>query len=168
MQDFINEFWVQLQAFLPRFGAALAIYLGFWIGGKILQQLILLAGSKSKHNTDVLNLLGRVAGSIALIMGIVTALGTMGVDISALVASLGLTGFALGFAFKDALSNLLAGVLLLIYRPFKRNDRISVAGFEGDVTEINFRYTVLHDGKKRYLIPNATLFTNAVIILEKL
>src|SRR4051812_23414314 len=166
MESIVSEFWVQLKAFLPRFGAAAGVFLAFWIGGKILQNLVLHVGDKHLKNADVLSLLGRTASSIALVMGTITALGTMGVDVSAMVASLGLTGFALGFAFKDALSNLLSGVLLLIYRPFKRSDKISVTGFEGRVIEINFRYTVLAGDGKKYLIPNSTLFTNAVSILE--
>jgi small-conductance mechanosensitive channel len=91
----------------------------------------------------------------------------MGVNVSALVASLGLTGFALGFALKDALSNLLAGALILIYQPFRCGDTIKVAGCEGEVTEINLRYTILRGDGKTHLIPNATLYTNTVDIADK-
>jgi small-conductance mechanosensitive channel len=80
---------------------------------------------------------------------------------------LGLTGFALGFAFRDALSNLLAGVLILIYHPFHRTDRIAVAGFEGTVTSIDLRYTTLQDQDKIYLIPNSTLFTNPITLVRR-
>jgi small-conductance mechanosensitive channel len=100
-------------------------------------------------------------------MGVITALGTAGVNVSALVAGLGLTGFALGFALRDALSNLLAGILILIYRPFKRHDRISVAGFEGIVIETDLRYTTLQGEDKRILIPNATLFTHSIVLLDR-
>jgi small-conductance mechanosensitive channel len=166
IQTVASEFLIQIRVFLPRLGAAAIVYLGFCLGGRILQVVVLKAGEKSIRNQDVLILLGRTVASIALVMGAITALGTMGVNVSALVASLGLTGFALGFAFKDALSNLLAGVLLLIYRPFKRGDRIAVSGFEGKVLEINFRYTVIGEANKKFLIPNSTLFTNAVAIVE--
>jgi small-conductance mechanosensitive channel len=88
-------------------------------------------------------------------------------DVSALVAGLGLTGFALGFACRDILSNLLAGTLILIYRPFQRNDRIAVLGFEGIVIEIGLRYTALQAEDKKILIPNSNLFTNPVTVLEK-
>ena len=83
---------------------------------------------------------------------------------SALVAGLGLTGFALGFAFRDILSNVLAGVLLLIYRPFGYGDHISVTGLDGTVTHIDMRYTVLHDEGKTVLIPNSNLFTNPIVV----
>jgi small-conductance mechanosensitive channel len=82
------------------------------------------------------------------------------------VAGLGLTGFALGFALKDVLSNLLAGVLILIYRPFHRQDRVMVAGFEGTIADIDLRYTTLEAEDRRILIPNATLFTNAISVLR--
>lgn len=59
-----------------------------------------------------------------MLLGLVTALGTAGVNVSALVTSLGLVGFALGFALKDALSNIISGILLLLYRPFSVGDVI--------------------------------------------
>ena len=70
------------------------------------------------HNRGLLELLGQTTKIAMVVLGIATALGTMGINISALVAGLGLTGFALGFAFRDVLSNLLAGILLLLFRPF--------------------------------------------------
>ena len=79
----------------------------------------------------MLNLLAK-AGRIALIVaGGIAGFGTMGIDVSSLVAGLGLTGFALGFAFRDALSNLLAGIMIMIYQPFTPNDTIEVSGLKG-------------------------------------
>ena len=56
------------------------------------------------QNTGLLELLGQTTKIAKVVFGIATALGTMGINISALVAGLGLTGFALGFAFRDVLS----------------------------------------------------------------
>ena len=80
---------------------------------------------------------------------------------------LGLTGFALGFAFRDVLSNLLAGVLILLYRPFARGDRISVTGLEGVVTHIDLRYTNLEHEGNLMLIPNSNLFTNPITVFRR-
>jgi small-conductance mechanosensitive channel len=99
------------------------------------------------------------------VFGIITALGTARVNVSALVASLGLTGFALGFALKDALSNTLAGVLILIYKPFRRGDHIITSGFEGTVEQIDLRYTTLGSSGDKILIPNSTMFTNPVKVV---
>ncbi|MER3447526.1 MAG: hypothetical protein C4291_12135 [Candidatus Dadabacteria bacterium] len=56
---------------------------------------------------------------------------------------MGLTGFAIGFALKDILSNFVAGILMLIYHPYRCSDYISVSGLGGTVIEIDLRYTTL-------------------------
>jgi small-conductance mechanosensitive channel len=108
----------------------------------------------------------KVTSTALLLFGAVTALGTMGVNVSALVAGLGLTGFALGFAMKDILSNLMSGVLILLYRPFGVNDHITVTGLDGLMTDIDLRYTRLEKGDQTFLIPNSLLITNTIGLLR--
>ena len=93
-------------------------------------------------------------------------LGTMGLDVSALIAGLGLSGFALSFAFRDALSNLLAGVLIILYQPFKLGDTITVSGKTGTVEAVNFRYAVLTSEGKTVLVPNSSIF-GTIIVVER-
>ena len=88
----------------------------------------------------------------------------MGMNVTALVAGLGLTGFAVGFALKDVISNALAGILIIIYKPFKQKDHITVSSFAGQVCSIDLRYTVLEAQGKKIFIPNAMLFSNAVSV----
>jgi small-conductance mechanosensitive channel len=141
---------------------AAGIYLAFWIAARIVHAIIRRVHAHAADSADLLDLLGRIAKLALNVFGVVTALGTAGVNVSALVAGLGLTGFARGFAFRDVLSNLLAGVLILLYRPFARGSRISVTGLEGIVTEIDLRYTKLECNGDLVLIPNANLFTNPI------
>ena len=122
---------------------------------------------KSKINLVIIELGTATLKITLLAFGTVTALGTLGINVSALVASLGLTGFALGFALRDALSNLLAGALILVYCTYRINDQIAVTGFEGIVTKINLRYTVLQAEDATILIPNATMFSNPIKILKR-
>ncbi|PCJ58834.1 MAG: mechanosensitive ion channel [Planctomycetota bacterium] len=123
---------------------------------------------KSRDIDDhVTSLVARTARIILVIIGIVTALGTLKVNVTALVASLGLTGFALGFALKDTVSNLLAGVLIFLYKPFLINDRIKLGGFEGVVEKINLRYTELSNDGDKILIPNSKLFTDPIVVRKK-
>ena len=152
----------RLREFANRLGTALGIFLAFWIAARIVHAIIRRIHAHAQESADRLDLLGRIAKLALNIFGVVTALGTAGVNVSALVAGLGLTGFALGFAFRDVLSNLLAGVLILLYRPFARGARISVTGLEGVVTEIDLRYTKLQCNADLVLIPNANLFTNPI------
>lgn len=130
----------------------------------VVQKIIRRLGKRSHLDQDIINLIRQVIATIIVILGITVALGTMGVDVSAIVAGLGLTGFALGFALKDVLSNLLSGVLVLTYRPFIRGDWITVSGLEGTVLEIDLRYTTLETPENRILIPNSTLFTNPITV----
>ncbi|WP_063833562.1 mechanosensitive ion channel family protein [Skermanella stibiiresistens] len=155
----------KLSAALPAIGAGVLVILGFLIAATLVRSVFRrIAAHSGQDRIDLFNLAGVVAFYTLLGFGLISGLGTMGMDVGALIAGLGLTGFALGFALRDAVSNLLAGVLILGYRPFHRGDHISVAGFEGVVSGIDLRYTTLQGDGKRYLIPNQTLFTNAIVL----
>lgn len=83
------------------------------------------------------------------------------VRVADVLASLGIVSVAVGFAFKDVLENLLAGVLLLLRDPFRAGDQIRVAGYEGTVEGVTVRETLLqtYDGQQ-VLIPNAQVYIN--------
>ncbi|QIZ73896.1 mechanosensitive ion channel [Oxynema aestuarii AP17] len=161
----LTELIRQIILFLPKLAASLAIFLAFWLSSYLLKRLMRPLARNSQLNPDALKLIQQISSAVILIFGLITALGTLGIDISAIVAGLGLTGFAVGLALKDILSNLVAGSLILIYRPFRRGDRISVSNFEGTVTEIDLRYTTLKDKEKKILIPNSFLFTHTICII---
>ena len=159
-----SQVWTNVVLFLPRMAVAVLIFLVFWIIARVNRGIVQRFGRTRHLSVDIVNLLEQITEVTLLLFGVVTALGTLGIDVGALIASLGLVGFAIGFALRDLLSNFLSGLLILIYNPFVRGDHIHVSGNEGKVTEINLRYTVLqHEGKK-VLIPNATLFSNPVIV----
>ena len=163
----INTLLPELRIAGERIISGILILIGFWFAARITDVVIRRAGHTMPHNAELLVLLGRIAKITIVMFGAATALGTMGVNVSALVAGLGLTGFALGFAFHDVLSNLLAGILLLFFHPFETNDQISVTGLDGTVINIDLRYTVLQQSDKIILIPNSTLFTNPILVMGK-
>ena len=111
-------------------------------------------------------LLTRTIRITLIVIGTITALGTVGINVAALVTGLGLTGFALGFALKDTISNLLAGILILLYQPFRIGDLIKVSGYKGEVSTIDLRYTELSQGGHTILIPNSRLFTDPIVVLK--
>jgi small-conductance mechanosensitive channel len=143
---------------------ALASLIGFVIAGWIVYRLIIRAASHDPERQDILQLLASAARFSVICFGVVVALDTLGVQVSALIAGLGLTGFALGFALKDILQSMLAGVMIMLNRPFRSGDYIEVAGFHGTVIEIALRYTRLRDGPKDHLIPNNTVLTSPVTV----
>ena len=80
-----------------------------------------------------------------------------------LIASLGVSSVAIGFAFQDILQNWLAGILILLRQPFEIGDQIEVNGYEGTVEKVQVRSTIIttYDGQ-RVVIPNNTVYNNSV------
>jgi len=157
-----------LWLYFGKMATALAILLVFWLLGVVVQSLFdRVASRRQKRQSAVLRLGGKLSHAGCLVIGVVTALGTVGVNVSAMVASLGLTGFALGFAFKDALSNVLAGVLILIYQPFQEGDQIKAGDADGEVAEIDLRYTTVRGDGCRFLVPNSVLISSTVTVSER-
>jgi len=107
----LTKLWPELRVAGERTAAGIGIFVAFWVFVKIAELLVCRFRRRMPHNEPLLRLLGRITKVAIVVFGIATALGTVGVNVSALVVGLGLTGFALGFAFRDILSNLLAGVL---------------------------------------------------------
>jgi small-conductance mechanosensitive channel len=147
--------------------ASVVIVASFWAGAWVCRSLIHRIGKFRKVNVDVIEILGQAAYGGLLVVGFVTGLGTLGIDTSALIAGLGLTSLALGLALRDSVSNLIAGLMILIYRPFQRTDRIWVDDQTGEVQNITLRYTELRADGKRIMIPNAIVFTKTVIVYDE-
>jgi small-conductance mechanosensitive channel len=167
MEDALDRLLAAAVLFAPRFFASLAILAAFWVMASVAQGVIgRLAGLRRIH-AQAITVLQQSVRLAILSVGVVTALGTSGFNVMGLVAGLGLTGFALGFALKDVLANVVAGVLILSYRPFRPDDRVSVAGYEGVVTNIDMRYTTLTTEDRRVLVPNSTVLTNAVSVFAE-
>ena len=104
--------------------------------------------------------------AILLFIGVVLALSKIGFDVGALVAGLGLTGFALGFALKDAISNLVAGIMIVLYKPIKLGNKIEVTGSKGTVVDLNLRYITVKADGITHLIPNSLLLNNKISIMD--
>jgi small-conductance mechanosensitive channel len=98
-------------------------------------------------------------------VGVVTILGTLDVNISALLAGLGLTGFAVGFACKDVLSNSLSGFIIMLYSPFEIGDVITIKGKVGKFDSINFRYVkLISNSGEIVLIPNSSILNEIILV----
>ena len=154
-------------AYGPRIAVGLLMMAVALLAAHLIRFVLRRVFRKYEWAGRVGNLLATSVYYVILIIGILTGLSTMGVSVAPIIAGLGLGGFALGFALRDALSNLLAGVLIIVYHPFKEGDVISVSGCEGTVTETNLRYTVLVSDHERFMVPNSLIFKNPLkIILE--
>ena len=145
---------------------AIVIFFLFWVCGTILKTIVRRMMDEKSPHANISQVLASIVKNIMIILGLITALGTLGVNISAIVAGLGLTGFAFGFAFKDMLSNFISGVLIFIYEPFKLGDTIEVEGKIGKVIDINLRYVTIESEEQKVLVPNS-ISVSKVISVKK-
>ena len=159
---------VDLQRYL--FPAEVILLALFFIVRFVITGIIeprVLKFAKNRSHTEILKLLMKIIKLAVIAMGTISALGTIGVDVTSLVAVTGLLSFSIGFAMQDALSNVLSGVMILLHRPFKVGDRIKVLTFVGAVVQIDLRYTHVQTDDDIALIPNKTLFQAPVTVCGK-
>ncbi|MBC8292603.1 MAG: mechanosensitive ion channel [Proteobacteria bacterium] len=99
---------------------------------------------------------------------LILALANIGFDVSGFIAGLGVMGFIVGFAVKDVLSNLAAGMFLLVKRPFKVGESVNVAGVQGNVEEMTLSSClVITEEGHHVTIPNAKIWGNAIRNLSR-
>ena len=162
----IEEILSKISMQAPSFILAIGIFILFWVSGTIFKTIVRRIMDEKSPHTNISEVIAGIVKNIMLIVGLITALGTLGVNISAIVAGLGLTGFAFGFAFKDMLSNFISGILIFIYEPFKLGDTIEVEGKTGKVIDINLRYVTIKTENQKVLIPNS-ISVSKVIAVEQ-
>ncbi len=162
---YLKQILSHLDLILPKFIFSIILFLLFLIVGSLGKRIIFkLSMKNTSKNIHVYELLGRAFKIVIIAIGIISALGTLGVHVGALIGGLGLTGFALGFAMKDIFANILAGILILLYRPIKLGYYMEIDGFNGNISNIDFRYTSLENDGKTILIPNSKVFSSIICI----
>ena len=151
-----------LYKYTPNIALGIIIFILFWFFSKIVQYGIRNLLKTTNPNTNVSNVIASIIKNFIVIIGLITALGTVGINVSAIVAGLGLTVFAFGFAFKDMLTSFISVIMIFIYQPFTLGDTIAVDGKEGKVIDINLRYVTLEGDNSKMLIPNSLLVSKSL------
>jgi small-conductance mechanosensitive channel len=162
----IEEILSKVSMKAPTLLLAIAIFILFWVSARIFKAIVQRIMNEKNLHANISRVLASIIKNIMLILGLITTLGTLGINISAIVAGLGLTGFAFGFAFKDMLSNFISGALIFIYEPFKLGDTIEVEGKTGKVIDINLRYVTIEAEDQKVLVPNS-ISVSKVISVKK-
>ena len=160
----MEEILSEMSAKAPTLLLALGIFILFWVSGRIFKAIVQWIMDEKSMHANISRVLAGIIKNVMLIMGLITALGTIGVNISAIVAGLGLTGFAFGFAYKDMLSNFISGVLIFIYEIFKLGDTIEVEGKTGKVIDINLRYVTIEAEDQKVLVPNSISVSKVISV----
>lgn len=152
---------------LPNLILAIIVFFLFFFVAGIFRQLVRRFTRDRRHARNLGLVLGRLAQWTIILIGLFISLSIVIPTLKAgdLVQLLGISGVAIGFAFRDILQNFLAGILILLTEPFQLGDQIVYKDFEGTVENIQTRATTIktYDGR-RIVIPNSELFTNSVTV----
>jgi small conductance mechanosensitive channel len=134
--------------------ALVVVVVGFiiarWIG-KLMDRWL----TSKAMEPPMRKLLVRILRLLIFAMALVVALGTAGMDVTALIAGVGVAGLGIGLAMQGILSNLMAGLTIIFTKPFRFGEYIEIAGVQGQVTSIElFTTTLLHADHSQVIVPN--------------
>ena len=154
--------------FIKSFLLAVFILILGWWGSGWAEKLVHRA-SKDKLDPAVTGFLGSIARYAVLAAGVIAALGRVGVETTSLVAIFASAGLAVGLALQGSLSNFAAGVMILIFRPFRLGDVVTAGGHTGGVEDIGLFATTFHTpDNQKIIIPNSAITGGSIVNLTTL
>lgn len=132
----------------------------------VIEEYIVPLTEKSESDFDdqVLPILRKGIRAVIWIMGIIIGLDNLGIDITAMIAGLGIGGLALALAAQDMVKNIFGGIMIFLDKPFKIGERIQIDGFDGTVEEVGLRSTRVRTLEGRLLIINNSTFSDNTVI----
>jgi len=143
-------------------GAIIILIVGRIVAG-MGRKLVARMLEKSKSDPAIISFFSSLTFFAILTFAFLAALAKFGIQTASFIAVLGAAGFAVGFALQGSLGNFAAGVLILVFRPFRAGDYIDGAGVAGTVREIQLFTTVLATPDNvKILVPNGKLFGDTI------
>jgi small conductance mechanosensitive channel len=144
--------------------AILILVLGIWFSGKARKLTITALRRLPNFDSTLQTFFGSMVRYIIIIFTVLAVLAKFGVQTTSLIAVLGAAGLAVGLALQGTLSNVAAGVMLLIFRPFKAGDYVEVAGgVGGTVVELSlFTTEMVTPDNLRIVMPNSEIWSAPV------
>ncbi|EDZ47116.1 MscS Mechanosensitive ion channel [Rhodobacterales bacterium Y4I] len=144
--------------------AAVVILLaGFIVASWVKRRIVTLGDTHASLDVTLFHFLGNLARYVILAFAVLFVLNTFGVETTSIIAAIGAAGLAIGLAMQGALSNVAAGVMIILFRPFKLGDFIEVDGEMGTVKDINLNNTVIASlSNLKVIIPNSEVWGNTI------
>lgn len=144
-------------------GAAAILLLGWW-AAKIIRKIVRRLMVKGKVDETLIGFVTNLVYVALLAFVVVAAMGKLGIQTTSFIAVLGAAGLAVGLALQGSLSNFAAGVLMVIFKPFKVGDYVDAAGKSGVVESIKIFTTTLKTlDNKLVIIPNAKVTGDSIV-----
>ncbi|KQW83994.1 mechanosensitive ion channel family protein [Brevundimonas sp. Root1279] len=146
---------------------AALILIAAWVASRWLSQIVVRALGRLKSNRNDATLpgfLGAVVRWTILIIGLIAVLQRLGVQTTSIIAVLGAASLAVGLALQGALSNVAAGVLLLILRPYRVGDQVEIGPFQGVVKRLDLFITEIATfDNRRVTAPNSKILSDFIV-----
>ncbi len=137
--------------------AVLIFIIGRWVA-KLISMIVFKSMERSKVDQTLSRFVKNLLYALLLVIVVITAIGQLGIQIASFVAIIGAAGLAIGLALQGSLSNFAAGVLLILFKPFKAGDYIEAGGTAGSVQEVHIFNTVLNSPDNcRIIVPNSQI-----------
>lgn len=155
--EFLTNYSFQL------IGAMIIVMIG-WFAAKYAYALLMRLFESHHFDMTLAKFVASVVKMLIFVAMIVIALGKVGISIAPFVAAIGAVSLTAGLALQGSVSNYAAGVILIISRPFKVGDTLSISGFYGVVEEIKLSYTVLRNEDEELItIPNKKMIGDVLV-----
>ena len=143
-------------------GALVVLIVGRWAAGWV-RKTVRQSLERSNLDATLIPFIAGIVYYLLLTVVVIAVLGLFGIQTTSLIAVLGAAGLAVGLALQGTLSNFAAGVMLLIFRPFRVGDYVEAGGTAGSVVEVGIFTTVLNTPDNvRILVPNSAIYGDVV------
>ena len=169
MEQSVNDTVDQVMAAVTNYGldivGAIAILIVGWIASKWVRRAVIKALGKSENIAPMLrSFFASLAKYLVLIFTGLMVLSQFGVQTASLIAVLGAAGLAIGLALQGTLSNVAAGVMILIFRPFKIGDYVEAGGQAGTIQAVTlFMTEMVTPDNVQIIVPNSQIFGSSVV-----
>src|SRR5215475_1334866 len=149
-------------------GATIILIAGWWASTLVYRFIVRLCGRSPHIDRTITLFLANGARYLVLVLTFSAVLSTFGIATTSFVAVLGALGIAIGLALQGTLSNLAAGIMLVLFRPFHIADRIESGGIVGVIREVNLFYSEIDtDDNVRVVVPNGKLWGEIVKVTSR-
>ncbi len=156
----LEKLWEHLPSIII---AVLTLVLGF-ILAKAVAKLVVKGMRKRGMDPSVYRFVETIVKVMIMVVVVISALSSLGVNISSFIAALASVGVAIGLGLQNSVSQFASGIMIIFNKPFKKGDFVEIKGVSGSVSEINIMYTVLlSPDNKRIIMPNSDITSNHII-----
>jgi small conductance mechanosensitive channel len=164
----LNRLFVQAQPYLLSFLARVAIAIAVFVVGRwlahIAKRLLKKTMTKAQVEPTLTGFASNILLYLILTFVVLTALGAAGIETTSLIAAIGAAALAVGLALQGSLANFAAGIIIIIFKPFRVGDWVEANGHSGYISDIEVLTTILRTSNNRtVIIPNGLMTTKSLV-----